>query len=472
MPHPFVRAFPRASTWILVTLATARLIPALIRLLWPWRRELTVVIGLLALWHLLDALPWTWLALSLYLALLAGIAAWTPARRWLLWWLRCGRTRRALIAGLAQSRSANLDGQLPRITSTRPTPVGERITLRLRPGQSYELLDARIDQLRAAVHAADVRLNLDRTRTNRLTVDVVRRDPLAATGPIPWADDDADVLSIWQPVHFGVSELGVPVRLSLPERAVLLAGNRGAGKSSGMTVFVAHAAKSPDAELLLIDANRVQLAPWAARARAFAAHDPDDAVGVVELARAELDRRLDLLVSLPGIPLGLTPELGAAHHLPLWLLFVDELAYHCSVAGTKTQQNHFYATLRDVVARGRAAGIVVIAATQRPTHDLIPTSLRDLFDIRIAYRTMTRASSDVILGDDMANRGYNATDIDLAARGVNWLLAENRDPIRTKTVWIPAESRADLAVTTVRHRPGPSAIPVTRRPIDDPEVTP
>jgi hypothetical protein len=460
LPHPLVRAFPRTSTWLLVTAAILKLIPAMVRLAWPWRRELSIVAGLLVLWHLLDLLHSPALALVLFLSLLAGATAWPRARNAVLDWLRCGRTRRLLLAGLAQSRTANLDGDLPRVTSIRSTPVGERLTLRLRPGQSYELLDGRVDQLRAAVRSTDVRLTLDPTRADRVTVDVVRRDALAATGLVAWADDAADVLSIWDPVHFGVSETGEPVRIHLPERAVLLAGNRGAGKSSGMNVFVAHAAKSPDAELLLIDANRIQLEPWAARARAFASHNPDEAIAVVELARAEMDRRLDLLVSLPGIPLGLTRQLGQQHRLPVWLLVVDELAYHCSVAGSKAQQNQFYAALRDVVARGRAAGIVVIAATQRPTHDLIPTSLRDLFDIRIAYRTMTNASSDVVLGDDMARRGYTATDIGLAARGVNWLLAEHRDPIRTKTVWIPAARRAELAITTIRHRPGPSAIPV------------
>jgi S-DNA-T family DNA segregation ATPase FtsK/SpoIIIE len=89
------------------------------------------------------------------------------------------------------------------------------------------------------------------------------------------------------------------------------------------------------------------------------------------------------------------------------------------VAGSQAQQKHFYATLRDVVARGRAPGLTVVAATHRPTADLIPTSPRDLFDIRFAYRTMTRTSSDVILGDDFAEHGFTAADIDLTARGVN-----------------------------------------------------
>jgi S-DNA-T family DNA segregation ATPase FtsK/SpoIIIE len=287
-------------------------------------------------------------------------------------------------------------------------------------------------------------------------VDVVRRDTLAG-GLVAWADQNQQVLSIWDPVHWGISELGTLVRLSLVERAVLIGGNRGAGKSSGINLLVAHAAKSPDAALLLIDANKVQLGPWRHRAIAYAEHDIDDAIGVVRCWRDEIDRRLELFADLPAVPLALTRQIAASHHLPMWLLVIDELAYHTSVAGTSAQQKEFYALLRDGVARGRAAGCAAIVATQRPTHDLIPTSLRDLFDIRIAYRTMTRTSSDVILGDDFARRGYSATDIDLTARGVAWLLAEGHTPVRTKTVWIPPQLRAELAITTAplrQHQPG------------------
>jgi len=187
----------------------------------------------------------------------------------------------------------------------------------------------------------------------------------------------------------------------------------------------------------------------------FADHRPDDAIDLVRAWRDEIDRRLDLMTAMPGHPLGLTREISARYRLPVWLLVIDELAYHTTVAGTGAQQKEFYGLLRDGVARGRAAGMGAIVATQRPTHDLIPTSLRDLFDIRIAYRTMTRTSSDVILGDDFARRGFSGTDIDLTARGVAWLLAENREPIRTKTAWIPPEVRAQLSVSTVRNRPSP-----------------
>jgi FtsK/SpoIIIE family len=453
--RPFQRLFPKLSLFVAVVAAIVRLLAALFRLVWPFRRELAAFFVLCGGWWLVGRVVPGWWSLVATLviggALLRVERISTPVRAW----LRGGRVRRQLRAGLKQTRSANLDGKLPWVVKVRPTPIGDRLWLWLRPGQSLEGLDPRAAELRVAVGSRDVRLSRDERRSDRIVVDVIRHDTLAAGWPVAWADRDADVLSMWDPIHWGMSELGEPVRLSLVERAVLIGGNRGAGKSNGLNLIVAHAAKSPDVELLLIDANRVQLAPWADRALAFAGHEIDDAIDVVALWRKEVDRRLALFTTLPGLPVALTREMAAQYGMPMWLLVIDELAYHTSVAGTPAQQKEFYALLRDGVARGRAAGIGAVVATQRPTHDLIPTSLRDLFDIRIAYRTMTRTSSDVILGDDFARRGFCATDIDIRARGVAWLLAEGTVPIRTKTAWIPPELRVELSVTTVRFRPTP-----------------
>ena len=455
---PFQRAFPVLSLWVAAIGGLVKAAGVLARLLWPYRREIGAAIVLYGLWRLVGGVvPGVWAVVVVVLVTVAALSV-RRVRRAVAGWLACGRTRRRLLRGFAQTRTATVDGRLPLVVKTRSTPIGERLWLRLRPGQSWELLDLKTEEFRAAVRCRDVRLTRDENRSNRVTVDVVRRDTLSS-GLVAWADRDKETLSIWDPVHWGRSELGEVVRLSLVERAVLIGGNRGAGKSSGINVLVAHAAKSPDVELLLIDANKVQLSPWRDRALAFADHDPDDAIDVVRMWRDEMDRRLTLLTSLPGIPLALTREISTVHNLPVWLLIIDELAYHMSVAGTRAQQTEFYATLRDGVARGRAAGMGAVVATQRPTHDLIPTSLRDLFDIRIAYRTMTRTSSDVILGDDFAKQGYSARDIDITARGVCWLFAEGRTPVRTKSAWISSQTRAELSVTTVRFRPS------TTRPV-------
>jgi S-DNA-T family DNA segregation ATPase FtsK/SpoIIIE len=118
------------------------------------------------------------------------------------------------------------------------------------------------------------------------------------------------------------------------------------------------------------------------------------------------------------------------------MVIVDELALFSATMGTKDQQDQFVRLLRDLVARGRAAGIIVVAATQRPSADIIPTSLRDLFGFRLAYRCTTESSSDIILGRGWASQGYDASTITPEERGVGLLLAEGGFPRRMKTAYL------------------------------------
>ena len=111
----------------------------------------------------------------------------------------------------------------------------------------------------------------------------------------------------------------------------------------------------------------------------------------------------------------------------------------------RAQQKEFNACNRDIVARGRAPGIIPVEATQRPSADIIPTSLRDLFGYRWAFRCSTEASSDTILGHGWANMGYSATEIDPQARGVSWLRAEDGIPRRVKAAYLTDEEIIDLA---------------------------
>lgn len=65
--------------------------------------------------------------------------------------------------------------------------------------------------------------------------------------------------------------------------------------------------------------------------------------------------------------------------------------------------------------------------------DIIPTSLRDLFGHRIAFRCTTDSSSDIILGQGWAKEGHSAKKILPTDLGVGLLLAEGGTPARIKT---------------------------------------
>jgi DNA segregation ATPase FtsK/SpoIIIE, S-DNA-T family len=144
----------------------------------------------------------------------------------------------------------------------------------------------------------------------------------------------------------------------------------------------------------------------------------------------------------------ITPETGE----PVYLVVIDEYAYFSATVGTKTQQAEFSALTRDLVARGRAAGVIVILATQRPSHQVIDPSLRDLFGYRWAFRCTTDSSSDTVLGHGWAGEGYTAASIDPLARGVSWLLSETGTPRRIKTAYLTDADIAHLSAYAAQLR--------------------
>jgi hypothetical protein len=79
---------------------------------------------------------------------------------------------------MRETRVATSTGRLPLVLWSRATPAGERLIFGLFPGQCAEMLDARVEELRAAARAMDVSVTRDRLRSDRVTVDVVRRDLL------------------------------------------------------------------------------------------------------------------------------------------------------------------------------------------------------------------------------------------------------------------------------------------------------
>ncbi|HEY5356188.1 MAG TPA: FtsK/SpoIIIE domain-containing protein [Streptosporangiaceae bacterium] len=264
-------------------------------------------------------------------------------------------------------------------------------------------------------------------------------------------------LSIWQPVHLGTDEMGREVHVTLAERNMLIGGEPGGGKSVALQLVVAHGALSPDCRLILVDGKRVELGLWRDCAHKFIGPSIDEAIETFRWLQQQIDERTEWL--LDHKKRKITPKMG----LPVYLVAVDELAYFSATVGSAAAQKEFNACNRDVIARGRAPGIIGIEATQRPSADIVPTSLRDLFGYRWAFRCSTEASSDTILGHGWANKGYTAEEIDPQSRGVSWLRAEDGIPRRVKAAYLSDEHIIELAETAAALRgmsgPGTSTGP-------------
>lgn len=249
------------------------------------------------------------------------------------------------------------------------------------------------------------------------------------------------VFSIYDPIHLGTDEHGHPISVRLAYRNLLAGGEPGAGKSSVLNLIVGHGALSPDCRLWLFDGKRVELGPWRPVAEVFVGSNIHEAISRLRELQAEMDIRYALLEAVARRKI--TPE----DLLDVILAVIDELAYFTVTIGTEAQQQEVRVLIRDLVARGRAAGIVVVAATQRPSADIIPTSLRDLFGFRMAFRCTTDSSSDIILAQGWAGQGYSAKSIDPEAFGQAYLLAEGGLPRRMRCAYL-----TDTHIRALVHR--------------------
>ncbi|MGI5131612.1 hypothetical protein ACQEVB_32745 [Pseudonocardia sp. CA-107938] len=116
-----------------------------------------------------------------------GVLAIVPASRgYLLDRMWCGISRHRIRAALTGSRLRTMtrNGRLPLLLWSRPSPVGERVRVWLPAGMSVNDLDRMTDEFATACWAREVRIIPSRAQAAMAVIEVVRRDPLAASRPL------------------------------------------------------------------------------------------------------------------------------------------------------------------------------------------------------------------------------------------------------------------------------------------------
>jgi hypothetical protein len=397
--------------------------------------------GIVLLWHAAVSLDGEGLGVLALGSLCLVLWRCGRLRRWLVVTLRDRSTRRWLHRVLVACEVISRHGLIPRLESTGVIPAGQRLDLKMPPGLTADHLDEAAETLAAAMGAREVRVVRESTNASVAHLSILWRDPLSVPAP-PWPGASG---SLWEPLSLGVDEDGAGVSIGLVERNVLLGGEPGAGKSVALSLFIAAAALDPEVRLTLLDGKQVELAPWAASAEHFVGPDMGDAIEVLKDLCAEMDRRYSVLLASGLRKIERDSDFG------LYVIAIDELAFYMR-SGTKDERTELSEALRDLISRGRAAGMIVVAATQKPSSDIVPTYVRDLFSFRMALRCTTPEASDTILGQGWAKEGYSASTLDPTLRGVGWLLAEGAVPVKIRTHYLDDDAIADLAHSAAARR--------------------
>lgn len=187
--------------------------------------------------------------------------------------------------------------------------------------------------------------------------------------------------------------------LSLPLQNlgnVLVGGLPGAGKSELLAAMIAGLLPHPKyAQVAVIDPKLVDFGVMPSNLAGLwqpVATDQAAAIDLVGEVLAECQRRFVMLKEAGARSLAAYNALGRDERIPYLVAFIDELA---DFAGDK----RFGPLALEIGRKGRAAGVSLVLATQRPSADVVDSSLRAVAGAAIAFRVRNVHDSRTIIGD-------------------------------------------------------------------------
>jgi DNA segregation ATPase FtsK/SpoIIIE, S-DNA-T family len=317
---------------------------------------------------------------------------------------------------------------LPELRRVRSTRWGDAVLVGLLSGQSPADFERAAEALAHTFGAASCRVRV--AQPGRVWLQFTRRDPLAAVVPalpVPGGCDPARLV-------VGVAEDpagGVPAQwaLRLLGSHLLIAGATGSGKGSVLWSLVralAPGVRDGSVQLWAVDPKGgMELTPGAGMFTRFAYADTGSMVDLLEAAvillreRAERLRRAGARLHTPSVA------------EPLVVVLVDELAALVAYGADRELRKRAEQALWVLLSQGRAPGVLVVAAVQDPSKDVV--AFRDLFPVRVALRLVEDVQVDMVLGRGARARGAECDRISPALPGVGFVQQDGvREPIRVR----------------------------------------
>ncbi len=299
------------------------------------------------------------------------------------------------------------------VVQIQPGPVVTTFEYRLGEGQALKRLQGLREEICMALRAPSIRVERVRGR-DVVGVEVPNEDP-AMVGLRELLEDPAFAEESGElPIAVGRLVDGRPLVRDLVEMPhLLVAGATGAGKSVLLNALLCSLLyrRTPDElRLILVDMKRMELQPYESIPHLLTPliKDPEKAKIVLLRACREMDRRMRLLEEarvrnitgynqyVRSLGEAQAHKRGADEELPEPLsrlvVVIDELQDLFAHARAEVTP-----AIQRLLALGRAEGIHLVLATQRPSTDVISGTLKANLPSRIAFRVATQVDSKVIL---------------------------------------------------------------------------
>jgi S-DNA-T family DNA segregation ATPase FtsK/SpoIIIE len=429
---------------------------------WAYRTELAPLVAVLVSGAVLDV------ALPLWLVVVPALAGGGYLTRWA--WFGDGRRTAIARRNLARIRAEfgevcyqlglvgrhkAAEGMTEVIPSIIAADVvdggGVRLQIQCPLGVTPEHFEKHALELAGALKGSACEIQRDNRNAARCILTLVgQTDPLYGAPREPkelkaakGGHDPTDGVPI------GYDSSGRTVRIKLFQRSLLIGGSPSSGKSILLQAIVSWCALARDCELWCIDPKLVELATFWDESAHRMATDVESATVLLDDLIAVMNERYKVLQAEKRQKVTIGKE------TPMIVLVVDELA-ELTASLDKKKGAEFSERLRLLVSKGRAAGIVPILATQKPSSETCSTGTRDLISTRIALRCGTQAQAITILGDEaVKERGANAQLIGTDTPGLAYLTGEEGgEAKRFRAFFLDEEDMTVIPARAAAYRSG------------------
>ena len=217
---------------------------------------------------------------------------------------------------------------------------------------------------------------------------------------------------------------------------VLIAGTTGSGKSvctNSLIISLLYKSSPEDVRFIMVDPKMVELAPYNGIPHLLipVVTDPKKAAGALQWAVYEMMKRYKTFSELGVKKLEEYNALAAQRedlpHMASVVVVIDELADLMLVAAKEVEES-----ICRVAQMGRAAGMHLIIATQRPSADVITGLMKANIPSRIAFAVASSLESRIILDTTGAEKLVGRGDMLYAPLG-------SGKPIRVQGCFITPE---------------------------------
>ena len=202
---------------------------------------------------------------------------------------------------------------------------------------------------------------------------------------------------------------------------VLIAGTTGSGKSvctNSLIVSLLYKSTPDEVRFIMVDPKMVELAPYNGIPHLLipVVTDPKKAAGALQWAVYEMMKRYKLFSERNVKDLAGYNALAAADEtlkkLPSVVVVIDELTDLMLVAAKEVEES-----ICRVAQMGRAAGMHLVIATQRPSADVITGLMKANIPSRIAFAVASSLESRIILDTTGAEKLVGRGDMLYAPLG-------------------------------------------------------